>query len=130
MAPGFLVLGRWFHVRGPRCSGVLRTSSGQARETARRPGESPLLPVFSALLSPFDDIVLLTAPADAMAARACARKRPEELALALHYRRAVEPAMRRSATIEIDTTAPLDDDVARIGSLLPARDDCWPRAVL
>lgn len=81
----------------------------------------------------FDHIVLLTAPADVMADVMAERlrtrttnpygKRPEELALALHYKQTVEPAMRRSATIEIDTTAPLEDVVARIVSLLPARDD-------
>lgn len=76
----------------------------------------------------FDHIVLLSAPADVTMERLRTRttnpygKRPEELALALHYKRTVEPAMRRSATIEIDTTAPLDDVVARIVSLLPARD--------
>jgi dephospho-CoA kinase len=77
----------------------------------------------------FDHIVLLSAPADVMAERLRTRttnpygKRPEELALALHYKRTVEPAMRRSATIEIDTTAPLDDVVARILALLPAPHD-------
>lgn len=76
----------------------------------------------------FDYIVLLSAPADVMAERLRTRttnpygKRPEELALALRYKQTVEPAMRRSATIEIDTTAPLDDVVARIVALLPARD--------
>jgi dephospho-CoA kinase len=68
----------------------------------------------------FDEIVLLSAPAAVLIERLATRtnnpygKRPEELAETLGYLETVEPQLRRRATLEIDTSAPLDQVVARI----------------
>lgn len=63
----------------------------------------------------FDEIVLLTVPADVTIERLGRRtnnpygKRPEERAEVLAYKATVEPMLRKSATIEIDTTHPLSE---------------------
>jgi shikimate kinase len=68
----------------------------------------------------FDHIVLLTAPTSVMTARIAARtnnpygKRPDELARVLALKETVEPMLRRVATVEIDTSVPLEQVVERI----------------
>jgi dephospho-CoA kinase len=68
----------------------------------------------------FDLIVLLSVPASVTVERLAARtnnpygKRPDELAQVLELKRTVEPALRRAAHLEIDTSGPLDDVVAKI----------------
>ena len=71
----------------------------------------------------FDQIVLLSAPADVLLARIAARtnnpfgKRTEERATILEYLAVVEPQLRATATIEIDTSAPIDKVVEQVESL-------------
>ncbi len=61
----------------------------------------------------FDRIVLLSAPAEVIVERLATRtnnpygKDPDELAQVLWYLQTVEPLLRRGASLEIDTTAPL-----------------------
>lgn len=62
----------------------------------------------------FDHVVLLSAPADVLVARLAARttndygKHPDELAEVLENLRTVEPLLRAGATLEVDTTMPLE----------------------
>jgi adenylate kinase family enzyme len=68
----------------------------------------------------FDHVVLLTAPAAVIAERLTTRtgnsfgKDAGELARTLRLREEIEPLLRRGATLEVDTTAPLDEVVAAI----------------
>lgn len=68
----------------------------------------------------FDAIVLLSAPAAVLIERLATRtnnpygKRPDELAEVLGYLETVEPLLRRGATHEIDTRAPLGEVVAAV----------------
>ena len=68
----------------------------------------------------FDDIVLLSAPADILLARITARttnpygKRPDERALILRHLAEVEPRLRATATVEIDASAALPDVVRQL----------------
>jgi len=68
----------------------------------------------------FDHIVLLSAPADVLVERLTTRtnnpygKDPQQLADTLQNLELVEPMLRRIATLEIDTRAPLKDVVATI----------------
>jgi shikimate kinase len=61
----------------------------------------------------FDHIVLLSAPAQVITKRLAGRtnnpygKHPDELARILDEKQTVEPMLRRTATVEIDTSAPL-----------------------
>jgi shikimate kinase len=70
--------------------------------------------------SQFDAIVLFSAPAEVLIERLATRtnnpygKHPDELAEVLGYLETVEPRLRRSATDEIDTRAPLDEVVAAV----------------
>lgn len=70
--------------------------------------------------SQFDAIVLFSAPAELLIERLATRtnnpygKHPDELAEVLGYLETVEPRLRRSATHEIDTRAPLDEVVAAV----------------
>lgn len=65
----------------------------------------------------FDHIILLSAPVAVIVARLAARtnnpygKDPDELAEVLTFVETVEPLLRRSASLEIDTSAPLADVV-------------------
>jgi shikimate kinase len=74
----------------------------------------------------FDEIVLLSAPADVLIERLATRtnnpygKHPDELAAVLGYLETVEPLLRRSAGHEIDTRAPLAQVVAAIVRLAGA----------
>jgi len=71
----------------------------------------------------FDHIVLLGAPVDLLFARIAARrdnpygKTSAERKLILRYVEEVEPLLRASATIEIDTSAPLEDVVSQLEQL-------------
>lgn len=73
----------------------------------------------------FDHVVLLTAPAAVMSERLGARtndpygKDPAELARVLALKETVEPALRRAADVEIDTSVPVDEVVRRVLDLLP-----------
>jgi dephospho-CoA kinase len=68
----------------------------------------------------FDHIVLLTAPREIMLQRLARRdnnpfgKQPEELARILSDLEAIEPLLRHVASVEIDTSAPLDEVVASV----------------
>jgi shikimate kinase len=68
----------------------------------------------------FDAIVLLSAPAKVLTERLATRttnpygKHPDELAEVLGYLETVEPLLRRGATHEIDTRAPLSEVVAAV----------------
>lgn len=72
----------------------------------------------------FDHIVLLSAPREVMIERLASRtnnrfgKSPEELAKVLDDLETFEPAMRRAATHEIDTSKPLDRVIDEILSLI------------
>ena len=72
----------------------------------------------------FDEIVLLTAPVSVTLARLAGRtnndygKSDEEREQVLHNTREVEPLLRRRATLEIDTSAPLEEVVAAILDLV------------
>jgi shikimate kinase len=68
----------------------------------------------------FDEIILLSAPADVIVHRLATRttnsfgKSPEELAKVLGDLAHTEPLLRRRAGFEIDTTAPLADVVTAV----------------
>lgn len=68
----------------------------------------------------FDRIVLLSAPPPVLVERMASRttnpygRRPEDITETLHYRETVEPLLRHSATLEVDTTAPLEEVVRGI----------------
>lgn len=68
----------------------------------------------------FDHIVLLSAPADVTVSRLDGRvnnpygKRPDEVADVLRLKETVEPMLRRAASVEVDTSAPLDHVVDAI----------------
>ena len=68
----------------------------------------------------FDHIVLLSAPAALITERLLSRtnnpygKDPDDLARVLAQKQSVEPALRRAADLEIDTSVPLDQVVEKI----------------
>jgi shikimate kinase len=72
----------------------------------------------------FDEIVLLSVPAELAMERLGRRtnnpygKRPNEVAEVLMYKATVEPLLRKSATIEIDTSPPLSEVVESLISAL------------
>ncbi|HUQ41532.1 MAG TPA: AAA family ATPase [Candidatus Limnocylindrales bacterium] len=72
----------------------------------------------------FDHIVLLSAPLEVMTQRLRNRtnnpygKDADQLAEVIEFKRTVEPSLRRAASLEIDTTAPLEDVVTRILALV------------
>jgi shikimate kinase len=74
----------------------------------------------------FDHVVLLSAPTPVLLERLATRttnpygKRPEELAEVLGYVATVEPLLRRTASAEIDTSAPLEEVVEQILALVRA----------
>lgn len=71
----------------------------------------------------FDHIVLFSAPAEVMLARIEARtdnpygKSAEDRAAILHNLAVIEPLLRESATLEINTAAPLADVVRQLENL-------------
>src|SRR5690606_9346960 len=78
--------------------------------------------------SRFDYVVLLSASPQVSAYRLTGRtnngfgKDPGELARSLELQRTIEPLLRRSADLEIDTSAPLDEVVDRILALVQPVD--------
>jgi dephospho-CoA kinase len=68
----------------------------------------------------FDHVILLSAPANVMVQRLATRtnnpygQQPQQIAETLHYKDTVEPLLRRTATLKIDTTPPLDHVVTAI----------------
>lgn len=77
-------------------------------------------------LPQFDRIILLSAPAEVIVARLGARttnpygKQPDEVARVLGQMETVEPLLRRAATHEIATSAPLEEVVASVLRLAQA----------
>jgi shikimate kinase len=75
----------------------------------------------------FDHIVLLSAPADVILERLATRtnnsygKRSEEAARVLRLIETIEPILRRRATHEFDTSAPLAEVVSAVLHLVGAR---------
>jgi len=71
----------------------------------------------------FDAVVLLSAPTDVLLDRIATRttnewgKSSQQRALILEHIRDVEPLLRATCTHEIDTTAPLADVVAQLGTI-------------
>jgi shikimate kinase len=77
-----------------------------------------------------DHIILLSAPLRLMIERLTTRttnpygKDPDELAMILHNTRTVEPRLRRGASLEVDTSAPIERVVESIlDFVLPRRRD-------
>jgi len=74
----------------------------------------------------FDHIVLLSAPTPLLIERLAARttnpygKHPDELARILGYVLTVEPMLRRVASLEMDTSAPVEQIVEAVLSLVPS----------
>ena len=72
----------------------------------------------------FDHVVLFSAPTSVIVERLAARtnnpygKSPEELAEVLAYVQTVEPLLRRRATVEIDTSVPLEEVVEAVLGLV------------
>lgn len=72
----------------------------------------------------FDHIVLLSAPARLIAERLAARtnnpygKHPDELARVLWHLQTVEPLLRRGASLEVDTSAPVTHVIETILGLV------------
>jgi len=72
----------------------------------------------------FDHVVLLSAPTEVMRERLRSRtnnpygKNADELAEVLAFKETVEPALRRAADVEIDTSEPLEQVVTRIVRLV------------
>lgn len=68
----------------------------------------------------FDHVILLDAPTEVVLERLENRttnvwgKDPEELAIEMRNREAVLPLLRAGATLEIDTSSPLDEVVATV----------------
>ena len=78
----------------------------------------------------FDHIVLLSAPIELIKERLATRtdnpfgKHPDELARILGHKQTVEPRLRKVATLEIDTSAPLDQILTAV--LQFVRPDALP----
>jgi hypothetical protein len=74
--------------------------------------------------SQFDHVVLLSAPEPVVLERLATRtgndygKHPAELAHELEMRRVVEPMLRAGASLEIDTTVPVEEVVSRVLALV------------
>ena len=68
----------------------------------------------------FDHVVLLSAPVPVLLERLATRttnpygKHPDERAQVLEYVRTVEPLLRRTASLEVDTRAPVEQVIALI----------------
>jgi shikimate kinase len=72
----------------------------------------------------FDHIVLLSAPVPLMVERLATRttnpygKHPDEVARVLRLQQTIEPLLRRVASLEVDTSAPIDQVVETILGLV------------
>jgi shikimate kinase len=68
----------------------------------------------------FDQIVLLTAPVPVLVERLATRtsnpygKQPDELARVLRHLQTIEPRLRAAASVEVDTSAPIDQVIETI----------------
>jgi len=68
----------------------------------------------------FDHVILLSAPVQVIVERLATRttndygKHPEELAEVLGFQETIEPLLRRGASLEVDTSAPLDQVIETI----------------
>ncbi|MFN8441934.1 MAG: AAA family ATPase [Caldilineaceae bacterium] len=77
-------------------------------------------PNMGQFLPQFDHVILLSAPADLVVERLASRtnnaygKDPDQVARVLSLIESVEPLLRRVADMEIDTSLPLDEVVARV----------------
>jgi shikimate kinase len=80
----------------------------------------------------FDHIILLSAPVPVLMERLATRttnpygKHPEELARILEHVRTVEPLLRRTCTLEIDTSVPVErvlETILRVVSADDVRSD-------
>ncbi|HAF10816.1 MAG TPA: shikimate kinase [Chloroflexi bacterium] len=75
----------------------------------------------------FDHIVLLTAPTGVILERRATRttnpygKRPDEVAHVLQLRQTVEPLLRRAASLELDTSVPVNEVLNAILDAVGAR---------
>ncbi len=67
-----------------------------------------------------DHVILLSAPVPVLVERLATRttndygKHPDELAEVLEFQQSVEPLLRAGASLEVDTSAPLDEVIATI----------------
>ncbi len=92
-----------------------------------RTSSSSPVPLGIKFYAAFDHVVLLTAPIPVITERLSARtnnpygKDPAELAEVLRLKETVEPALRRKADLEIDTSIPLDEVVEKIVTFCRAR---------
>lgn len=81
-------------------------------------------PNMGQFLSQFDHVILLSAPVAVIVARLATRttnaygKQPAEVARVLNLIETVEPVLRRVATHEIDTSAPLEAVVSTVLQLV------------
>lgn len=68
----------------------------------------------------FDHIILLSAPVPLMIERLATRttnaygRHPDELAQVLHFTRTIEPRLRRGASLEVDTSAAIEQVIEAI----------------
>jgi dephospho-CoA kinase len=78
----------------------------------------------------FDHIILLSASKDVIIERLATRtnnpygKKPEEFADVLRYVETIEPRLRRVASHEIDTSAPLEDVLEEVLRIAGRSQDC------
>ncbi|WP_206663474.1 AAA family ATPase [Halobacillus salinus] len=72
----------------------------------------------------FDQVVLLSAPAEVILPRIANRtnndygKNPEERGLILQHLKDIEPLLRQTATMEIDASAPIEEVVRQLEELV------------
>jgi hypothetical protein len=84
-------------------------------------------PNMAKFYSQFDRIILLSAPAELIIDRLATRttnaygKRPEQVARVLGLLQTIEPALRRVAGHEVDTSLPLDQVLAKVLQLVDVR---------
>ncbi|HYH12111.1 MAG TPA: hypothetical protein VD789_07125, partial [Thermomicrobiales bacterium] len=83
------------------------------------PGDGPLFiggcaPNQGKFYSRLDHVILLTAPADVIVSRLASRtnnpfgKRPDEVERVLQLKQEIEPMLRTGATLQVDTSIPLE----------------------
>lgn len=79
--------------------------------------------------SQLDHVILLSAPVHVLVERLATRttndygKHPDELAEVLRHQQVVEPMLRKSASLEVDTSVPLEQVVATILAHLGPRQE-------
>jgi dephospho-CoA kinase len=120
---------RWEQVSGQTHDGILASDwiwREEAIQSLLEEEDAPVLfinacvPNQGKFYKQFDHVVLLTASEALTVARLTQRsnnpygKVPQEVAEVLRNKETVEPILRRGAAVEIDTSIPLDQVVARI----------------